>query len=63
MPTSPIESQITGLYNSERGIKGKLTSDDVTKKEIGSSFSINVMQFPDYLGTKELNQFILFNIN
>ena len=63
MPTSPIESQITGLYNAERGIKGKLTSDDVTKKEIGSSFSINVMQFPDYLGTKELNQYVLFNIN
>lgn len=63
MPTSPIEKQITGLYNTERSIKGKLTSDSVTKEEIGSGFSINVMQFPEYLGTRELNQYVLFNIN
>ena len=63
MPTSPLEKQITGLYNTERSIKGKLTSDSVTKEEIGSGFSINVMQFPEYLGTRELNQYVLFNIN
>jgi hypothetical protein len=35
MPTSPLESQIRGLYNdTERGIKGKLSSDDITKKEM-----------------------------
>jgi hypothetical protein len=64
MPTSPLETQIRGLYNdTERGIKGKLSSDDITKKEIGDGFSINVMQFPEYLGTKEMNQYVLFNIN
>jgi len=63
MPTSPLETQIRGLYNTERGVEGKLNSDSVTKQEIGDGFSINLLQFPEYLGTREMNQYVLFNIN
>lgn len=60
MPSSPIEKQITKEWNSGEGRNtSRFTSDENTAK----SFSIDVLQFPDYLGTKELNQYVLFNIN
>ena len=60
MPSSPIEKQITKEWNNGEGRNtNRFTVDDNTAK----SFSIDVLQFPDYLGTKELNQYVLFNIN
>lgn len=34
-----------------------------SSKTRDNKFGIDTIQFPDYLGTKELNQYILFNIN
>ena len=60
MPSSTIEKQVSQEWNTGEGRNTeKYTSDEKTEKH----FSIDIIQFPEYLGTKELNQYILFNIN
>ena len=34
-----------------------------SSKTRDNKFGVDTIQFPDYLGTKELNQYVLFNIN
>jgi len=39
------------------------TKTKKSSKTRDNKFGVDVIQFPDYLGTKELNQYVLFNIN
>jgi hypothetical protein len=59
-----LEEQIRNQWNStDTKNTNKFSTDETVSDETKGGFSIEVLQFPDYLGTKELNQYILFNIN
>ena len=59
-----LEQQIRNQWNSsETKNTSKFSTDETVAEETKGGFSIEVLQFPDYLGTKELNQYVLFNIN
>ena len=57
-----LEEQIRNRYVSEIKEKG-LSSDETTSKNTSKHFTIQSLSYPEDLGTKELNQYILFNIN
>jgi hypothetical protein len=59
-----LEQQIRNQWNNtEKKNTSKFTTDETVADQTKGGFSIEVLQFPDYLGTKELNQYVLFNIN